>query len=235
MLLVPPETFISQLDPYTKKMSELDRKMEQILKRGDLDDFNKALQYQQTLNEYLSVRSQLLKPTPIPIVDNTGETGQPSIIKKDFNIHEDVLKSVPKPMRSKAERLVDLTERVPGLTWNHQGEMILNGKVFPGSHYVDLINDILRSRKNKVPVAWQEFSTALNNANVPHDLVGNPERWSYMRGHVTPIKDITFFTPDAHSDAHDSSLLTPPKSQRKAKKHSPLQRKKTKPKLNWDL
>jgi len=242
MLLVPPETFISQLDPYTQKISNLDKKMEMILKQKDIDEFNKALQYQQALQQYMSVRDKLLQPTPIPIVEQTSEkqntqtttqttTALPTAAK---GIHENVVMTVPKKLQTKAERLVNVIEKIPGLSWNDRGEMVLNGEVHRGSHYVDLINDVLHHRKTKIPVGWEALANALNRVNVPHDLIGNEARWSYMRGMhqaQTPEKSPR----KSRSTTKEATMPTPPPSKRKKRTHSTPASSRQVKQINWDF
>jgi len=237
MLLVPPETFIGQLDPYTKKLSELDNKMNQIMGRKDLDEFNKALQYQQVLHNYLSVRDKLLQPTPIPLVEKELQTKSqiPAVAAADQvttppeeDFRKEVIKSVPKSLHSKADRLIDVLHKTPGLSWNHRGEMVLQGNVYAGSNYVDLINDVLRSRKTIEPVGWQVLANALNEVNVPQDLVGNAARWKYMRGSTpsTPVgKRLRIPV--------KRQLTLPPAPPSKRNKQSEKSSTPTKVSLNW--
>ena len=51
----------------------------------------------------------------------------------------------------------------------------------PGSNIVDLVNDALRKRKSFQPVGLKTFARGLKDVNAPMDLVGNPERWSYIQ------------------------------------------------------
>ena len=57
----------------------------------------------------------------------------------------------------------------------------------PGSNIVDLVNDALRKRKSLQPVGWKMFPRGLKDVNAPMDLIGNPERWTYIQTANTPI------------------------------------------------
>ena len=175
MFLVPPEAFLGQLDPYTKQMTELDAKMDQILKNKDLDEFNKALQYQQVLQRYLAVRNKLVQPTHVPIAEEKQEPIGNSVMETQ------VLTSVPTKQKKKAEQLLEFMKNVPGLSWSERGEMVLHGRTYKDSHIVDLVNDVLRARKSKKPTGWEVLADALHAANIPQELVGNTDRWDYMR------------------------------------------------------
>ena len=70
----------------------------------------------------------------------------------------------------------------PDVTWNPRGEIEYQGQLVKDSNLTDLVNDVLRKRWNIAePVGWKTFAIALHHLNVPQDLVGNPERWKYMR------------------------------------------------------
>jgi len=239
MLLVPAETILGQQDPYAKKMSDLDIKMDQIMKRKDLDEFNKVLQYQQILEEYLAVRQKLLRPTPIPIIEQQKDqptSATPVVNNKnneDSKVVDTVLKSVPKSYKNKAERLLTIMKDIPNLTWSDKGEMVLDGKRFDGSHYVDLVNDVLRKRTTKIPIGWEALASELGKVNIPQDLVGNEDRWSYMKTPKTPQKKM--LTATFPFDAVESSLPTPPQSKRKHKRRNSLNGPITKRHINWDF
>lgn len=88
----------------------------------------------------------------------------------------------PKTMRSRAERLLQRLKSHPGVTWNPRGEIEYQGQLIKNSSLTDLVNDVLRKRRNIAePVGCRAFATALHHLTVPQDLVGNPERWKYMR------------------------------------------------------
>lgn len=187
MLLVPPETFFSQLDPLTKKISELDVEMTDILKRQDLDEYNKAKLYQQTLQKYLQVKGKLLAPTPIPIetplAPPMGQQPETTLDHTPTDLKADIIRSVPATQKSKAGRLVDFISRSPSLGWNERGELMVHGHIIPGSHGVDLVKDLLRTTRSTKdpPLGWNTLADTLRSMNVPEDLVGNKTRWNYIK------------------------------------------------------
>ena len=90
-------------------------------------------------------------------------------------------------------------------------------------------------RKSKIPVGWEALATELKTINIPQDLVGNKERWDYMRkptaaSEITPrpIRQHTRTAPETTT----SPFQTPPKSAQKQSKG------RSSPKLvnalNWD-
>ena len=68
-------------------------------------------------------------------------------------------------------------------------------KSIPGSHLVDLVNDILRHRKGFEPVGWSVFARGLARMNVPENLVRNPQRQSAIREFKTRVRDETPASP----------------------------------------
>ena len=71
--------------------------------------------------------------------------------------------------------------------WNERGEFSHKGQVIKGSNIVDLVNDIVRHRKDFHPHGWQEFARALRRGNVLQDLIGNQRRWDWMHRESTTL------------------------------------------------
>lgn len=93
----------------------------------------------------------------------------------------EIIQSVPKTMQRHARLLVERVKQDPRLGWNARGELLLEGQAVPHSNMVDLINDMVRKRKNFNPLGWQDFARYLYESNVPRDLVRNPDRLAYMQ------------------------------------------------------
>lgn len=221
MLLVPANAFPRNLDPYTmKKISTLDQKMEHILRRQDLDKYNKAKLYHEILNEYLEFQKDMKQPIPIQMLESKPQPQeQPAPLPQPTSlappIVEETLKTIPRTLKSKAERLATAMQKIPDLSWNDKGEMTLKGQLYRGSHYTDLLNDILRARKDSNPIGWEALTKELGKINVPQELIGNKERKQYIRNMKTS-------TPPSHHRLAaafpnlDITPETPPPSKRKA-------------------
>jgi len=180
-------------DAATESLRDMDQQMRGVLDRNDMNLEDKANLYQQTLWRYLKRFGQY-KDKPLGTVQirqdertkavlSGSETPATDEGKNDpAVIEQDVLESVPKTMRSRAERLLQRLKSHPGITWNPRGEIEYQGQLIKNSSLTDLVNDVLRKRRNIAePVGWRAFATALHHLNVPPDLVGNPERWKYIR------------------------------------------------------
>jgi hypothetical protein len=97
---------------------------------------------------------------------------------------------VPSVFKKKAERLLHHLKQNPELSWNDRGEISVQGQTIKNSNLIDLVNDVLRQRKNiPQPTGWENFAAALSQTNVPQDLIGHPDRWKYIRGQMQSSED----------------------------------------------
>ena len=190
----PIEPVTAPIHPIHRSMSTLVRDMPNILQTTDLADEEKVHQYNQILQRYLEYQDNLRASTVPP----------PMSITKDME--QEVLSTIPKTMRRKAENLLERVKRQFNLGWNERGELLFNGEVIQGTNIVDLVNDMVRQRKSFQPHGWREFARALRQDNVPQDLIGNKERWDWMHRESA--------TSDGFSTAVES---TPTKSKRKGR------------------
>ena len=191
-IINPTQPVAAPIHPIHRSISTLDRDMQNILQRTDLSDEEKIHQYNQILQRYLQYQDHLRAPNIPP----------PMSITK--NMEQEVLSTIPKTMRRKAENLLERVKRQSNLGWNERGELLFNGEVIQGTNIVDLVNDMVRQRKSFQPHGWREFARALRQDNVPQDLIGNKERWDWMHRESA--------TSDGFSTAVES---TPTKSKRK--------------------
>ena len=159
-----------------KVMDTLDKKMESILEREDLSTDEKL--YDQSFTRYLNVHDDY---RPRPVVSRVS-TSPPAVIETETKdaIEEEILESVPKTMKIKAELLVRKMKADPNIAWSEKGELKYKGETVRGSNVVDLVNDVLRKRKYFNPQGWETFGEALREANVPPDLIGHEDRWKYI-------------------------------------------------------
>ena len=144
---------------------------------------DKADAYQQALWSYLN-RFEQYKDRPLGKVQLVTQENKPtSVVDREADsVEQDVIQSVPKSMKNKAERLLQRLKDHPDVKWNSLGEFEYQGQSIKNSNLTDLVNDVLRKRKHAVaPLGWETFANVLQRINVPQDLVGNLARWSYMR------------------------------------------------------
>ena len=166
------------VEPRVKVMDTLDKKMESKLEREDLSTDERLKLYDQSFTRYLNVHDDY---RPRPVVSKVS-TSPPAVIETETKdaIEEEILESVPKTMKTKAELLVRKMKADPSISWSEKGELKYKGETVRGSNVVDLVNDVLRKRKYFNPQGWETFGEALREANVPQDLIGHEDRWKYI-------------------------------------------------------
>ena len=226
MILVP-ESSLERLQqrhhiltpPVTQTLKSLDSEMSDILSSKELDDEAKATLYNQVLQRYLTYYDQrkgqplhvkLTTPKPVetpkPDVVSSEETSKESTAeaKTTSAVEQEVIKSVPKLYKTGARQILDkIKENRDVLHWNDKGELVYENKSIPGSHVVDLVNDMLRHRKGFEPMRWSVFARGLARMNVPENLVRNPKRQSAIREFKTRVREET-------PESHTRWLPTPP-------------------------
>ena len=142
-----------------KVMDTLDKKMQTILEREDLSADERLKLYDQSFTRYLNVYDDY-RPRPVAVA--------PEPVKQDL-IDDEILESVPKTMKAKAQLLLKKMKSSPDISWNEKRELKCKGETVQGSNVVDLVNDVLRKRKYFNPQGWETFGEALREANVPQD------------------------------------------------------------------
>jgi len=157
-----------------KSLSRLDGEMYEMLHR-DMADDEKAKLYSNSLSRYLNIDK--------PNVLTKFESKESPAILADHSpmIEYQVLDTVPKKWRTQASRLLTHIKVHPDISWSSKGELVLKNTVIPQTHAVDLVNDLLRKRtSSSLPTGWRLLAYALKDSNIPHELIGNQDRWKYI-------------------------------------------------------
>ena len=239
MILVPENTLerLQQrqqiLTPLvTQTLKNLDREMSDILSSKQLDDEAKAALYNQVLQRYLTYYDQrkgqplhvkLTTPKPVETPkpeESSEETSKESIAEAETiptsAVEQEVIKSVPKLYKAGARQLLDkIKENSDVLNWNEKGELMYESKPISGSHFVDLVNDILRHRKGFEPVGWSVFARGLARMNVPENIVRNPQRQTAIRDFKTRVREETTESPTRWLPTPPTTSSAPVKKQRR--------------------
>ena len=211
-------------DATNRDLKETSQTIQDILD-SDGAAYNKANAYQQALWGFLK-RFEQYKDRPLGKVQLTSDskfngttstsgddsTSQVEDSQQD-SVERDVLNSVPKSLRNKAERLLSRLKSNPEVKWNELGELEYNGKTIKRSNLTDLVNDVLRKRRRPDPLGWDVFANALRQVNVAQDLIGNPYRWAYIRKIPTDYQDLK--TP---ATVRREKSLSPEPSQKKSRR-----------------
>ena len=180
--------------PTIKVLSDVDRDMQNILMQDNLSEDEKVKLYNQALRRYEtyerlvtapSAPQYLPPPQSLPTTASATAAASPATVPAPAqhveHIEREILHSIPKTMKKKGEILLMRMKNDPtNMGWTEKGELIVKGRVIPNSNVVDLVNDVLRQRKNFHPTGRSVFAQALKESNVPRDVVGNQRVWDEM-------------------------------------------------------
>lgn len=205
------------VNPLHRTLNTLDFDMRSILERNDMSDEEKVQAYNQILQRYLEY-------------NRTNKETVSIQSKPSFDVEEDIMRTIPKSMKRKAESLLERIKSHPDTSWNERGEFLYRGRILPGSNVVDLVNDMLRQRKGFEPRGRFDFARALRETNIPQDLVGNRRMWGWM--HRESATSDPFSTAEEDFSIHEDGELQRSRSVMKtpAKKRE----RKVKSRVNWE-
>ena len=187
--------------PVHHLVTQMDTGLSGILNKEDISDYDKEKLYSQELSKYLSMREKKREPLPAPppmqSIGHRLDSGQ-------------LLPSIPKTFRTKAEGLLEYLKADKAVEWDDEGHVYIKDQKVEGSHILDLIHDAMRHRKKvSRPAGWQELSAHLRARNVPKELVGNKEWWE--EGYFTPPSNV-------HKKLHKSLARQKTQQKEKARK-----------------
>ena len=206
-------------DTLSDSLTALDNDIRTILNKKYESAYEKALEYQQSLQRYLTLADQYRQrtaPIPRPLSSDTTPTAQQPVADQDTTTptsmvnkwNDKVLETVPPTMKPKATQLLSFLKDVDGdiLRWSPRGEMVYRGQVIEGSHIIDLVNDALRKRSTfPDPKGWEKFAAALKKSNIPSTLIGHRDRWRWMQK-----QDATSSSSSSSSSSSLSPSASPP-------------------------
>ena len=157
MVLINPEQARAYKPTVSeKKLSSLDQDINQILS-SDLPDDEKAKRYTATLKTH----KLLSMPRANPI-----------------DAESEILSSIePVEEQTRARELLKLIK--PYLSWNDDGEIVVNDRVVPFSNVTNLLSNLMSARSRK-PEGWSELTDVLSMAKVPRQLICNQKRWTEL-------------------------------------------------------
>ena len=212
MILVDPAHMLLKTSPVPDPLSDsvlsLDDKIKRILDAPNLSEHEMGLQYQQTVQKYLTrvgqANTRQWNRNTLPTTSRTPHPQTPSTepsptSDKAVTLEKLIVGSLPKTLQNRGRLLLDYLKEATDLRWNDRGELISGGDTIKGSNVSDLIHETIRTRKlGDEPIGWKTYSNALKQSNVPSDLILNKPRWestdrsttaSYKRkGSVSPIQ-----------------------------------------------
>nr|DAC81396.1 TPA_asm: acintoc2 [Pimephales minnow adintovirus] len=209
--------------------NDLDGAIRNILLRTDLDPYEKAKLYANTLNRFLAIVKQgdressvLTLSLPDRDIDHKDEQTPDANGENGAavgNVVDEVLKNIPSRSVKNSRYILDKMSKAVGLSgWNESGEFVFRGKVIHGSHMVDLLKNVTAPqniRHDRRPLGWSEFLQFFASLNIPFSTVPNHQ----VRSLIQSLKNHTTSPP-----------TTPPAgSYNKVRKHLSRARTDAKP------
>jgi len=227
MILVDPKMFESSRipcvqqpleNPIANKLCDLDDQMRSILTTPNTPASEKVLLYKNVLQKYLSYADKYAghpkyntPPTPSqqhtpPPVESTPELSA---------IDQRVIDSVPPTFARKAKVLLNHFKTIPELEWNDKGEVIYRKQRIANSSMIDIVNDLMRSRKHRPePIGWATIKKVLKESNAPRELISHDARWRSVQSQIpvpTPKRYSAFPSPSYSSDSEATPIAGTPK------------------------
>lgn len=181
-------------------IDRLDAEMSDILNsseskkddREKWDEYNRALQRFLLFNNNNNVDPKIDYPT-----ENRSKEKEPKfkdVVKTDDSF---IITGVPKTFKIAAANLIRHLKRCGNVTWTSKGAVSVNGRVLQGANIVDLVGDAMRDRKRDPPTGRRQFATALREAHVPREFIGNNRLWN----------EIIAESPSANSSSSSQSVI----------------------------
>ncbi|KAG8239989.1 hypothetical protein J437_LFUL018631 [Ladona fulva] len=161
-------------------VSVLDRAMEKILHTPKISDHEKWNLYKQCLQRFLYFSGEERKPLTLAFSTVDGaikdEKDPVDVTGDDHSardrIRSEIVASVPKKFKKKAQLLVDRLISSEKIKWDQTGAISINGNKLDGTNIIDLIGDL---RKNVSPTGLIPFLRSLSEINVSHEFTGNAD------------------------------------------------------------
>lgn len=192
MVLVEPR----QIEKYKetmldKTLSKLDGELYEILHRNISDD-EKAKLYSNSLSRYLNINKPDIITKFNAVDTNVDTVPETDSAQLSTDIETLVLDSVPQKWKLRASRLLKHIKNNPQVGWSEKGELILQNNTIPNTHVIDLVNDLMRKRTSaRTPNGWKQLADVLKDHNVPHELIGNMDRWNYINQSSDSVDSVT--------------------------------------------
>ena len=193
---------ISQYNPEIRTMAFLQTEIEDILTRNDLTPEDKMGLFHNAQQRFSSLHRKTTEPEAVakpdlsspaaPAVAAQPAAAQPAddqpVAAADPGSSQAVdvtqltpsakraidrlLVSVPQAHKKKAMSLLSLLSENSLISADSKGQVIISGKRYDGSNFVDLIHGLYSKSKKPTP-ALTEFGSALYELNIPRSLVVN--------------------------------------------------------------
>lgn len=164
-------------------VSRLDAEMNEILNSVDnMNEREKWERYSQVLQRYLHFKGSDKHKKEEEEEEDGEERGEgKEVYGPAEQIDAHIVASVPPKYSDKASQLLRHLRNFSHVTWNADGKTFIDGVLIRKANIIDLINDAMRERKKvRPPAGYPQFATALRQAGVPREFIGNNRVAQYM-------------------------------------------------------
>ena len=126
--------------------------MNDWLEKDDVPEDTKATMYAEQLQREDQLKNQFVRPEPSPVQVIT-HTEQTMTLESDISeqlsaTDKHIIDSVPKTMQNHAKLLIQkLKDHSDVISWNDNGQLVLDGSTIPHFNIVDPVNDVMRREK----------------------------------------------------------------------------------------
>ena len=126
--------------------------MNDWLEKDDVPEDTKATMYAQQLQRVNQLKNQVVGPEPSPVqmITHTEQTktSESETSEQLSATDKQIIDSVPKTIQNRAKLLIKkLKDHSDIISWNDNGQLVLDGSATPNSNIVDFVNDVMRKRK----------------------------------------------------------------------------------------
>jgi hypothetical protein len=187
MVLISPDT-LERINegqhPYTKSVSSIEAQLDHVLNETTLPEYDRWVKFVEIFQKYRQKLQEHNNPIKVDIIEIEKDA-----IQKNQPNSDRIVNEVPARYQNKARLFLDRL-RDSDISWNNGGIVLIRGESIQGSNISDLINDVLRNRKDTNPQVWELFANELHRINIPFELIENISRKSYIR-HLNPFERST--------------------------------------------
>ncbi|KAK6171792.1 hypothetical protein SNE40_018222 [Patella caerulea] len=161
-------------DPLQQAVENVHQDMQHVLNDPTLTDEKIMQRYGQLLHRYQTMQRKRKQVVPL-LDENIPEP------REEENSEAPILESVPRPYQHRARLLLKHMKEKTPWSWNENLELVRNGVPVPYTNAIDIVNDLVRRRKNtQAPVGWFGVMQSLKATNAPREAIGNQERWNVL-------------------------------------------------------
>ena len=169
-----------------------------MILNSSLQDVEKWKNYEQVLRRYLF---NVQKPSIS--VKEEKNLSEPMSLSTDK-----IISSVPTKFKNKAQRFMDFLSNgvAPNrISWDEKGVNSIDNQPIENTNIVDILNDIMRPRKNFHPEGKHQIAEVLKDLSVPQEFIGN-EFYNRLNKQKLPSSTPKHVNKTTFMSANESSM-----------------------------